>query len=36
MQPEKMQTELDKVVTALGDFYAREAICSRTISANVP
>lgn len=25
MQPEKMQAELDKVVSALGDFYARES-----------
>jgi hypothetical protein len=25
MQPDKMQAELDKVVSALGDFYARES-----------
>ncbi len=25
MQPEKMQAELDKVVSALGDFYASES-----------
>jgi hypothetical protein len=26
MQPDKMQAELDKVVSALGDFYARESL----------